>query len=115
MFKRTVSMVGLLILMALVTGVLTAAAPLPNTTFTLVQGLPLTMASGKRKPLLFMWKVIRSSSPSRLCLPSSFPGKEWWRCKEGITPGVALPQHFKLPSRRKVQPHGCRAELPQSM
>jgi hypothetical protein len=47
MSKRVISMVGLLALMALLTGVLTAAAPLPVTTFTLVSGLPSTMNVGE--------------------------------------------------------------------
>jgi hypothetical protein len=46
MSKRVVSMVGMLVLMALATGLLTAAAPLPVTTFTLVSGLPSTMNVG---------------------------------------------------------------------
>jgi hypothetical protein len=46
MFKRIISIVGLLALMVLMTGVLTAAAPLPVTTFTLIQGLPSTMNVG---------------------------------------------------------------------
>jgi hypothetical protein len=37
---------GLIGLMILMTGVLSAAAPLPNTTFTLVSGLPSTMNVG---------------------------------------------------------------------
>ncbi|GEM_PF-781723 len=48
MAKRIVSMIGLLILSALLTGALTAAAPgpVPNVTFTLVSGLPSTMNVG---------------------------------------------------------------------
>ena len=52
MLKKIVSMVGLLVLMTLVTGVLTAAAPLPNTTFNLVQGLPLTMSVGETQTVI---------------------------------------------------------------
>jgi hypothetical protein len=44
--KRILSFVGLVALMALMTGVLTAAAPVPVTTFTLVQGLPEEMNVG---------------------------------------------------------------------
>jgi hypothetical protein len=46
MSKRIISIIGLLALIALMTSVLTAAAPLPNTTFTLLQGLPSTMSVG---------------------------------------------------------------------
>lgn len=45
--KKTFSIVGLALLMVLMTGVLTAAAPAPNVTFTLVQGLPSTMNVGE--------------------------------------------------------------------
>ena len=44
MFKRIFSMIGLLALMVLMTGVLTAAAPLPMTTFLTdfsSRGLPI--------------------------------------------------------------------------
>jgi hypothetical protein len=46
MFKRILSAIGLLILAVLLTGVLTAAAPTPNVTITLVSGLPSTMNVG---------------------------------------------------------------------
>jgi hypothetical protein len=46
MLKRILSVVGLLVLATLLTGVLTAAAPMPNVTFTLVSGLPETMNVG---------------------------------------------------------------------
>ena len=75
MLKRIISMVGLLILMALVTGVLTAAAPLPNTTFTLVQGLPLTMSVGETQTVIVHVESDQEFI-SILALPSfPFPGK----------------------------------------
>lgn len=50
MFRKTLSAFGLLALMLLMTGVVTAAAPAPaptpNVTFTLVSGLPVTMNVG---------------------------------------------------------------------
>ena len=75
MLKRSVSMVGLLVLMALVTGVLTAAAPLPNTTFTLGRGLPLTMNVGGTQTV-----IVHVESDQEFisiqALPSfQFPGK----------------------------------------
>ncbi len=45
--KRLFSYFGLALLMVLMTGVLTAAAPMPNVTFTLVKGLPDTMKVGE--------------------------------------------------------------------
>ena len=44
--KKFLSLFGLLALMTLLTGLLSAAASAPNTTFTLVQGLPSTMKMG---------------------------------------------------------------------
>jgi hypothetical protein len=44
--KRLFSLFSLTMLLILMTGVLTAAAPLPVTTFTLIQGLPSTMNVG---------------------------------------------------------------------
>ena len=47
MSKRIFSLIGLVALMVLLTGALTAAAPVPNTTFTLVQGnMPAVMNVG---------------------------------------------------------------------
>jgi len=45
--KKLFPYFGLAILVVLMTGVLTAAAPAPNVTFTLVQGLPETMHVGE--------------------------------------------------------------------
>ena len=47
MSKRIFSLMGLVALMVLMTGVLTAAAPVPVTTFNLVQGLPSVMNVGE--------------------------------------------------------------------
>jgi hypothetical protein len=72
MFKRIISMIGLL---ALLTGLLTAAAPLPVTTFTLVQGLPATMNVGDTHTVIVQ---VESDQPfiSATALPSfQFPGK----------------------------------------
>src|SRR5215216_3057985 len=44
--KRLFSLFSLTMLLILMTGILTAAAPLPTTTFTLIQGLPSTMNVG---------------------------------------------------------------------
>lgn len=44
--KRIFSLLGLTLLMVLISGFLTAAAPMPNTTFTLVNGLPEVMNVG---------------------------------------------------------------------
>ena len=75
MSKKIVSIVGLFVLMVLVTGALTAAAPMPNTTFTLVQGLPSIMNVGDTYTV-----VVQVDSDqefiSAQALPSfQFPGK----------------------------------------
>jgi hypothetical protein len=45
--KKLLSYVGLALMMVLMTGVLTAAAPAPNVNFELVSGLPETMNIGE--------------------------------------------------------------------
>jgi hypothetical protein len=75
MSKRIFSIIGLFALMVLVTGVLTAAAPLPNTTFTLLQGLPSTMSVGETGTV-----IVHVDSDQEFisiqALPSfQFPGK----------------------------------------
>ena len=45
--KKIFSYSGLALMMVLMTGLLTAAAPAPNVTFDLVQGLPSTMNIGE--------------------------------------------------------------------
>lgn len=75
MSKRNISMIGLLTLMALMTGLLSAAAPLPVTTFTLVQGLPAKMNVGETYTVIVQ---VDSDQPfiSAMALPSfHFPGK----------------------------------------
>ena len=75
MSKRNISMIGLLTLMALITGLLTAAAPLPVTTFRLVEGLPSTMIVGETHTVIVQ---VDSDQPfiSVMALPSfQFPGK----------------------------------------
>lgn len=47
MSKRIFSLIGLVALMVLLTGVLTAAAPVPVTKFKLVDGLPAVMNVGE--------------------------------------------------------------------
>ena len=47
MMKRVLFSLGLLVSMILLTGALTAAAPVPNVTFTLLNGLPSTLNVGE--------------------------------------------------------------------
>ena len=73
--KRIFSIFGLALLMVLVTGVLTAAAPIPNVTFNLVQGLPSTMNIGDTYTVVV---DVTSDTPYNtvIALPSfQYPGK----------------------------------------
>jgi hypothetical protein len=45
--KRILCIFSLTLLMVLMTGLLTAASPMPNTTFTLINGLPSVMNVGE--------------------------------------------------------------------
>jgi hypothetical protein len=75
MSKRIFSMVGLFALLAVMTGVLTAAAPLPVTTFTLVSGLPSTMNVGDTYTVVVQVESDQQFN-SVQALPSfQFPGK----------------------------------------
>ncbi len=75
MIKKSLSIIGLLTLLVLLTGVLTAAAPVPNTTFTLVSGLPSNMNVGDTAIVVVQ---ITSDQPFNFAqmLPSfQYPGK----------------------------------------
>ena len=73
--KRIFSIVGLAVLVVLLTGILSAATPVPQTTFTLVQGLPETMSVGETVTVIVQ---VESDLPftSVHANPSfQFPGK----------------------------------------
>lgn len=73
--KNKFSYVGLALVMVLATGVLTAAAPMPNVTFNLVEGLPTTMHVGETHTVVV---EVASDTPfiSVLALPDpQYPGK----------------------------------------
>ena len=73
--KRIFSIFGLALLMVLVTSVLTAAAPIPNVAFNLVQGLPSTMNIGDTYTVVV---DVTSDTPYNtvIALPSfQYPGK----------------------------------------
>jgi hypothetical protein len=75
MLKRIFSFLGIVALMVLMTGLLTAAAPMPETTFTLVQGLPDTMNVGETATVIV---EVSSNVPFLYAqaLPSMyFPGR----------------------------------------
>jgi len=73
--KRIFSTVGLALLMVLMTGVLTAAAPLPNVTFNLVQGLPSTMNIGDTYTVV-VEVASDTAYNAAMALPSfQYPGK----------------------------------------
>jgi hypothetical protein len=75
MTKRTLSFLGLAALMVLMTGVLTAAAPVPVTTFTLVHGLPEVMNVGDTATVIVQ---VQSDQPFIFAqaLPAQFfPGR----------------------------------------
>jgi hypothetical protein len=75
MSKRIISMIGLLALTALMTSVLTAAAPLPTATITVEDGLPLTMNVGETHVVVVQVESTEQFI-SATALPSfQFPGK----------------------------------------
>ena len=75
MSRRIFSTIGLLALIALMVGTLTAAAELPVPTFTLLEGLPSTMNVGETYTVIVR---VDSAQPflAAQALPSfAFPGK----------------------------------------
>jgi hypothetical protein len=110
MFKRIISIIGLVALMVLITGVLTAAAPLPNTTFTLLQGLPATMSVGETGTV-----IVHVDSDQEFisiqALPSfQFPGKGVVAVQGGERTGrgtsATLEVTFKAKSSTSAMPDG---------
>ncbi len=110
MSKRIFSMVGLLALMVLMTGVLTAAAPVPTTTFNLIHGLPSTMNVGDTYTV-----VVEVNSDqefiSATALPSfQFPGKGVVAVQGGDRAGsgtfATLELTFKAKSSTAEFPNG---------
>ena len=75
MLKRTLFSFGLLILAALLTGALTAAAPLPNVTFTLVSGLPSTMNVGDTATVVVQVTSDQDFNFAQMMPTFFFPGR----------------------------------------
>jgi hypothetical protein len=75
MSKRIFTVIGLMALMVLMTGLLSAAAPVPVTTFTVVQGLPPVMQVGETYNVVVQ---VESDQPFTFAqaLPSAYyPGR----------------------------------------
>jgi hypothetical protein len=109
MSKRIISMIGLLALMVLMTGLLTAAAPLPTTTFD-IQGLPSTMNVGDTYTVVV---EVNSDTAfiSATALPSfQFPGKGVVAVQGGDRAGggtyATLKVTFKAKSSTAEFPNG---------
>jgi hypothetical protein len=75
MIKRTLSAIGLLVLIVLLTGALTAAAPAPNVTFTLVSGLPSTMNVGDTATVVVQMTSDQDFNSAQMLPTSFFPGR----------------------------------------
>lgn len=115
MSKRILSMIGLLALMGLMTGLLTAAAPLPVTTFDLVQGLPSMMNVGDTYTVIV---EVESDQQfiSATALPSfQFPGKGVMAVQGGDRAGsgtsATLEVTFKAKSSTAEFPNGGAAPV----
>ena len=68
MSKRILSFVGLMVFMALMTGLLTAATPMAVTTITLEQGLPATMKVGETYTV-----IVRVTSDQKFTSAQAMP------------------------------------------
>jgi len=72
MLKKIISVIGLIGLLALMTGVVSAAAPTPVTTFTLVSGLPTTMNVGDTNTV-----VVRVTSDQQFLFAQALPAMQF--------------------------------------
>lgn len=78
MLRKTLSTFGLLALMVLLTGVLTAAAPpppTPNVTFTLISGLPATMNVGDTATVVVQVTSDQEFNFAQMLPTFYFPGR----------------------------------------
>lgn len=75
MIKRTLSAIGLLVLIVLFTGALTAAAPTPNVTFTLVSGLPSIMNVGDTATVVVQVTSDQDFNSAQMMPTFFFPGR----------------------------------------
>jgi hypothetical protein len=75
MVKKIVSSLGLLIFMLLLTGILTAAAPVPNVTFTLLSGLPATMNVGDTATVVVQVTSDQEFNFAQVLPTAFFPGR----------------------------------------
>jgi hypothetical protein len=76
MFKRILSAIGLLILVTLLTGILTAAAPIPNVTIVLVSGLPATMNVGDTATVVVQITSDQEFNYAQMLPTFYFPGRD---------------------------------------
>jgi len=105
MSKRIFSFIGLMALMVLMTGLLTAAAPVPVTTFTLEQGLPSVMNVGDTNTVIVR---VDTDQPFIFAqaLPSEFfPGRGVVAARgehvgRGTTATLSVPFHAKTSTLR---------------
>ena len=108
MSKRIVSMVGLLALMVIMTGVLTAAAPMPNTTFTLVQGLPSTMNVGETYTVIVQVESDQQFISAQALPSFQFPGKGVVAIQGGALTGSGTSARLEVTFKAK----GSTAKMP---
>ncbi|HEY9153469.1 MAG TPA: hypothetical protein VIN60_11325 [Anaerolineales bacterium] len=75
MMKKTLSLIGLVVLTILLAGGLTAAAPTPNVTFTLVSGLPATMNVGDTATVVVQVTSDQQFNFAQMLPNFQYPGK----------------------------------------
>lgn len=94
--KRVLSYVSLALMMVLMTGVLTAAAPTPSVQYNLVQGLPSSMAIGETYTVIV---EVVSDTPflSVTALPSfEYPGRGVVAVRNGDRAGAETSATLEL-------------------
>lgn len=127
MSKRVVSMAGLFVLMALMTGVLTAAASMPNTSIELVAPEELKVLNDPQAPTPTLTMNVGETLTVRIqvesdqefisamALPSfQFPGKGVVAVQGGDRTGSGTSATLEVTFKAKGPTAKCQAALPRS-
>ena len=110
MIKKIFSLLGLVALMVLMTGVISAAAPVPATTFTLVQGLPAEMNVGDTYTVVIQVDSDQQFTSAQAMPDFQYPGKGLVSVQGGDRAGqntnATLQMIFKAKSATAKMPGG---------
>ena len=113
MTKRIFSFLGLVALMVLMTGLLTAAAPVPVTTITLEQGLPAFMNVGETYTVIVHVTSDQKFTSAQAMPDFQYAGKGVVAVQGGTGQDKIPMRLWKLLSKPKARLRRCPADLCQ--